>query len=245
MQQTKYEILNVLYVNIEIKRDVNHTIIVPQCLRLIPQIKSRHFYKMIIDSKYETPISTFSMQSKYGMTEQDISKSRKLIIQTSIDVKSREFQFKILNNILPLNYKLFKMKLIPSPHCSFGCSQNETVEHIMWTCQVTQEFWSNLTVPLSNIDLSFLNERSVITGVTETRKNKVLLNKIILVAKQSIYTNRCNGTLPCIPLFKTLLSKLYKEELFVAKRQGKLNIHTLYWESLMNFNFLYSINENN
>ena len=82
------ERLNVLNVNDEIERD---TIIVPQCVRLIPHIKSRHFYKMIIDSKYETPISTFSMQSKYGMTEQDISKSRKLIIQTSIDVKSREF----------------------------------------------------------------------------------------------------------------------------------------------------------
>ena len=115
----------------------------------------------------------------------------------------------------------------------------------MWTCQVTQEFWSNLTVLLSNIDLSFLNERSVITGVTETRKNKVLLNKIILVAKQSIYTNRCNGTLPCISLFKTLLLKLYKEELYIAKRQGKLNIHTLHWESLMNFIVLYSTNENN
>ena len=235
----------IFYVNEEFERDVNHIIIIPQCLRLTPQLKSRHFYKILIDSKYETPISTFRMKSKYGMTEQDICKSRKLIVQTSIDAKSREFQFKILNNILPLNYKLNKMKLIPSPYCSFGCSQNETVEHVMWTCQFTQVFWSELTAFLSYIDLSFLNERSVITGFTDVHKNKVLLNKILLIAKTCIYTNRCIGTLPCISLFKTLLLKSYKEEFYIAKRQGKLTIHALKWEPLMNFIILYSSKENN
>ena len=234
----------VLNVNEEFERDVNQRIIVPQCLRLIPRLKSRHFYKILIDLKYETPISTFRMQSKFDMTEQDICNARKLIIQTSIDAKLREFQFKILNNILSLNYKLFKMKIIPSPFCSFGCSQNETVEHIMWTCPVAQVFWSDLTAFLPHFDFSFLNERSVITGLVEIHTNKILINQILLIVKKFIYTNRCNGTLPCLPLFKTLLLKTYNEEFYIAKRRGKLNVHARKWEPLMNLIILYSPKEN-
>ena len=136
------------------------------------------------------------------------------------------------------------MKIIPSPFCSFGCSQNETVEHIMWTCPVAQVFWSDLTAFLPHFDFSFLNERSVITGLVEIHTNKILINQILLIVKKCIYTNRCNGTLPGLPLFKTLLLKTYNEEFYIAKRRGKLNVHARKWEPLMNLIILYSPKEN-
>lgn len=222
-------------INEEYEQIVNYRIITPHCLQLIPHLKSRHFYKILIESKYEKPISTFRMQLKFDMTEEDIAKARKLVIQTSLDSKLREFQFKILNNILPLNYKLFKMKLIISPYCTFGCSQNETVEHIMWTCRVTQEFWRNLIGLLHHFDFSFLNERSVITGIVGKHKYRMLLNQILLIAKKCIYVNRCKGTRPSLSLFKSQLINTYKEEVYISKRRGKFIVHTQKWEPLMNF----------
>ena len=89
-------------------------------------------------------MTAFRLHSRYDFSDQEISRARKLITQTSIDTKSREFQFKILNNILPLNYKLYKKKVVDTPYWSFGCSENETLEHIMWTCPVSQGFWNDI-----------------------------------------------------------------------------------------------------
>ena len=216
-----------------VEQGVQGEIVIPECFRLISNLKSRHFYKTLIEMKYETPVSNFRLYSKYEMSDQEISSARKLIVQTSIDTKSREFQFKILNNILPLNYKLHKMKLVPSPYCSFGCTENETVEHILWTCPISQIFWNDIKRLLFVFDLSFINEKTMITGLIETCPNRMLINHILLIAKKSIYLSKCTNTHPCLSLFKTTIEKSYNEELFIARRKGKLNLHFKKWDELI------------
>ena len=149
----------------DFKTEMQEKVIIPKIIMQRPVIKSKLFYKILIDAKYETPVSNFRLQNRYNLTEQDIKKARKLIFQTSIDSNTREFQFKVLNNILPLNYKLYKMQLVSSPNCTFGCPENETIEHIMWNCPVSQKFWNNVkTFLINNIDLSFIHERIVMVG---------------------------------------------------------------------------------
>ena len=45
--------------------------------------------------------------------------------RVTIDTNLRIFQYKILNNVLYLNEKLFKFKIVSSPLCSFCNSENE------------------------------------------------------------------------------------------------------------------------
>ena len=62
------------------------------------------------------------------------------MISTTLDIKTREFQFKVLNNILFFNYKLFKMRIKPAPECTFGCKNSETLEHALWQYIYVQTF---------------------------------------------------------------------------------------------------------
>ena len=209
-------------------------VIIPEIILQRPVIKSRIFYKILIDAKYETPVSNFRLQNRYNLTEQDICKARKLIFQTSIDTKSREFQFKVINNILPLNYKLYKMHLLSSPNCTFGCPDNETIEHIMWNCPVSQTFWNNVKAFLIDyIDLSFIQERIVIVGFLENVTDKILINHIIFIVKRCIFVSRCNGTCPNT-CFRNMLLRSYREEMYIAKKHGKTHIHNNKWNSLSN-----------
>ena len=111
----KYKGLQTFTFSEDFKTEIQEKVIIPEIILQRPVIKSRIFYKILIDAKYETPVSNFRLQNRCNLTEQDICKARKLIFQTSIDTKSREFQFKVINNILPLNYKLYKMHLLSPP----------------------------------------------------------------------------------------------------------------------------------
>ena len=50
--------------------------------------------------------------------------------RVTIDNNLRIFQYKILNNVLYLNEKLFKFKIVSSPLCSFCNSEDETQIHL-------------------------------------------------------------------------------------------------------------------
>ena len=54
--------------------------------------------------------------------------------RVTIDTKSRIFQYEILNNVLYLNEKLFRFKIVYSPFCSFCNSENETPIHLFYSC---------------------------------------------------------------------------------------------------------------
>ena len=64
--------------------------------------------------------------------------------RVTIDTNLRIFQYKILNNALYLNEKLFKFKIVSSPLCSFCNSENETPINIFYSCNQTESPWSKL-----------------------------------------------------------------------------------------------------
>ena len=99
------------------------------------RIRSKQFYDVLVAEKYERPLSTFRLKSRYDVTDTELSLARTFIFSITNDVRYRQFQFKVLNNILNLNYKLYKMKQISSPLCSFCKLENETIEHFFGTVQ--------------------------------------------------------------------------------------------------------------
>ena len=65
---------------------------------------------------------------------------RRVTINTNLPI----FQYKILNNLLHLNQKLFKFKILSSPLCSFCNSENETPIHLFYCYNQTKSLWSKL-----------------------------------------------------------------------------------------------------
>ena len=58
-----------------------------------------------------------------------------------LETKIGEFQYKVLNNIVFTNEKLFKIKMIDSPQCTFCKNEIGSLEHLFYNCEVTRSFW--------------------------------------------------------------------------------------------------------
>ena len=66
--------------------------------------------------------------------------SRRVTIDTNLHI----FWYKILNNVLYLNEKLFKFKIVSSLLCSSCNSENEAPIHLFYCCNQTNFLWSKL-----------------------------------------------------------------------------------------------------
>ncbi len=58
-----------------------------------------------------------------------------------IDTKTKDFQYKFIQDLLSNRYWLHKWKIVDSPICLYCKSEIETIEHMFWECSNIQEFW--------------------------------------------------------------------------------------------------------
>ena len=63
----------------------------------------------------------------------------------TVESKLRIFQYKVLNNILYLNDRLYKMGIVQTPLCSLCKQEKETVIHLLCQCHVTRQLWCSLS----------------------------------------------------------------------------------------------------
>jgi len=107
------------------------------------------------------------------------------------DTKIREFQYKLLNNIVFTNDKLFRFKMIDLPFCAFCQTEVESLEHLFFHCNVTKTFWNLLSSWLikQKIITTSLTLENVLFGVFNVIEDFLILNHLLLLAKFYIY--RC------------------------------------------------------
>ena len=56
------------------------------------------------------------------------------------EIKLKEFNFKIMHNILPCNYKLYKWKKIDNYNCDV-CGIKQDIEHLLYDCEYVKPLW--------------------------------------------------------------------------------------------------------
>ena len=128
------------------------------------------------------------------------------------------------------------MRLVDSPLCTFCIISDESLEHLLCSCEFTIAFWKSvvLWVKSLHIDIDSLNDCDIIFGLIQKRPHWLLLNHIIIAGKQIIYQNRLKNY---VPLLSHLIAKLrYTEsiERAIAKKNNRLNIHEGKWKPLLN-----------
>ena len=114
----------------------------------------------------------------------------------TIDTSTRIFQYKILNNILYLNNRLYKMTIAASPLCSLCGNDTETILHLFVHCSITQNLWTQMQNWFSSIlDIPELTSKIAILGKYPCQgATDVLINHIILMFKTFLYTHRKSTT---------------------------------------------------
>ena len=116
--------------------------------------------------------------------------------KVTIDTSTRIFQYKILNNILYLNNRLYKMTIAESPLCSLCGSDTETILHFFFHCSLTQNLWTQMQNWPSNIlDILDLTSKIAISGRYPCQgATDILINHMILMLNKFLYTRRKSTT---------------------------------------------------
>ena len=64
-------------------------------------------------------------------------------VQTcALPILAKVFLWKACNNILPTKLNLFRKGIVPDALCPICGLHEETVEHVLWTCEAAKDVWS-------------------------------------------------------------------------------------------------------
>ena len=118
--------------------------------------------------KYDKP----TYQSYHEKNFDDYDFNWELIYRTpsiaTLKTKIRNFQYKLLNNVLYLNKKLYQFGKISQSKCSFSGLYDETPHHIFHEYTYAQNLWNQLRLYFSEkVALPALNPQSAILGFTD------------------------------------------------------------------------------
>ena len=94
-------------------------------------ITFRTAYYMLLEPLIRPATAQGTLETSLNLCDSDWRNICMLLVWlTTIDSSLRSFQYKILNNILYLNDRLYKFKVVPSPLCSLCNLENESLIHL-------------------------------------------------------------------------------------------------------------------
>ena len=166
------------------------------------ELSSKKIYNLLISKISKPPTAKKKLENQYASETSNLDWETiyTLPFKCALDTKSREFQYKILNQILPLNTFLFKIGKTESPLCAFCLCNEECMSHFFFQCTVIQNFWSSIQQLFGN---HIITESDVILGITHQSEDALLNNHLILLSKQYIYNCKLKGVLPSRAVFLT------------------------------------------
>ena len=198
-------------------------------------ISSKQIYWLFLEKKPVPPTAKQKLMTKYPNIVLDWKKVYSLAFQTTLDSKIREFQYKILNRIVFTNEKLYRLGIVDSPNCAFCHDEVESIEHLLFFCTKSAEFWKHVLSWLrdNNIYVGTLTETDLIFGKFDVNEDFILINHILLLGKYYIYSRKCMNRLPSFRGFIARAGRIYKIELHIARKRDKLLPHFKEWEKII------------
>ena len=195
--------------------------------------KSKQFYSLLIvnKAKYLNNFKTLSADLEFSNSLQEVFS---IPYNVAGETYVWSFQYKLLNNILFTNTKLFKIGLIESEKCSFCTIYKEDLYHLFYGCSHSRAFWNrfcNWWTNLRGENLS-LSLKDVIVGILNRNRND-LLNYLIILGKLCIWECRRNKSLPKFNIFLTKVQAKQETEKLIASKNKKLRDFWKRWEPLL------------
>ena len=173
----------------------------------------------------------------------DYSKIYVLPNCTCLDVKSRAFQYKFVNNILINNYWLHKWKIKDSNLCTFCHSNVESLIHLYWFCNKVDNFWTEVEIWCNNQDIRFEKRKEyVLYGQLNT---DTIVNLVLILGKQYIYWCRNNEQDLSLVQFKMFMWKYARIEYMIAKKNNKVFNFERRWKPYCNSQNILTYEDNN
>ena len=111
------------------------------------------------------------------------------------DFHDSDLDFKLLHNILFTNCKLYIMKLVDSPLCTFCKDQTETVMHLFVDCRVINPLWGDLITKLDRVyEIKIYDKWKQLTllgtDFNHKRHEHILIDLVLNTFKKVVWTSR-------------------------------------------------------
>ena len=199
------------------------------------EVTSKMLYNEFKCKKQTVPTAQIKLKQKYPDLSLEWKRIYSLPFTVTLETKIREFQYKLLNNIVFTNDKLFRFKMIDSPLCAFCQTEVESPEHLLFNCNITKTFWQLLSSWLNEQKITSisLTMESVVFGVFNVAEDFLILNHVILLAKFYIYKCKLNNTPPSLNVFIAKIKATYQIEQKIAAARDKLVKHYQKWNKLL------------
>ena len=193
----------------------------------LDNIVPKNVYEILIQPIKRNPTAQRSIEALLQEPSTEWSLVYTLPRKVTIDTSTRIFQYKILNNILHLNSRFYKITITESPLCSLCGDDLETILHFFCHCSITQNLWTQMQNWLSNIlDIPELTSKIVILGKCPCQgATDILINHIILMLKKFLYTHRKSTTQVAFVALKHYIAYTQKIEQTIVRKNGKLTLH--------------------
>ena len=181
----------------------NHHLIRNSNILPFDKLTSRDVYFIYISRKNHEPTSKRYFETLFENEILNWSKIYMLPRLTTINSTIRNFQYKILNNVLFLNKKLHLFGKSETSQCSYCKSSEEVVSHLFGKCNFAKRLWQELNIFFNrHIVLPIITPQVANFGFFGEIENKILINHVLLLFKHYIYRSREAGVLDINNLIK-------------------------------------------
>ena len=128
---------------------------------------SKIVHKELRNRTITPPTAQLKLNTKFVDDVLEWKKIFSLPFRATLDTKSCEFQYKLLNRCLITNAFLFKVGLASTPACSFCGDMDEYLEHIIKSCHYSKTFWTEVVkwFDKQGIAIAHLSDKDIILGI--------------------------------------------------------------------------------
>ena len=134
--------------------------------------------------------------------------------------RDRFFKYRILQGDIFCNERMYRFKMINSPHCTY-CERNaeiETIKHLLWDCPRSQNVWNNLNnIIIRSHNLNYLTYNAVVLGATNPIP---LIERLILCALKLILTKDRTNVITNEALISKIKLQYILERNYMRKKRS-------------------------
>ena len=203
----------------------------------LSKLNCKELYNLIINTKPQKQTAQTYFENEFNETNFDWKKIYLLPRKVTTDTKLRNFQYKILNNILLLNKLLFRFKVEDSSVCSFCKLVDETALHLYYQCVVIKDLWNKLkNLVGQSLEIPNITPQSAIFGFHDIDNTDIIIiNHLLLIFKWYVYKSRDKGKIDLKALLNSFKKIQHLEELVSANNVKHKKRNELKWKKVMAF----------
>ena len=185
-------------------------------------LTAKMVYKSQIKKNVETNSAGGNLMTLYNIPRKEVEKIYVQPRMCTLSSKLREFQFKLLHNILYTNHHLHRFRFHENGLCSFCKNFEETYQHVFFECNTIKEVWGKCGDRFNLPILKKLSWKQIHIGIDDTTfKTEQLLNHILILIKFMIFYSREKGNPPKAKEIEYRLSENRNEEKILSLEREK------------------------